>query len=67
MYCPDYKLAPEAVWPAQLEECLAAYEYLCNEIGAQGENIVLLGKSSSLLPNVPLYHLKVYDEGRQSS
>ncbi|PHJ25505.1 alpha beta hydrolase fold domain-containing protein [Cystoisospora suis] len=46
VYCPDYKLAPEAVWPAQLEESLAAYEYLCNEMGAQGENIVLLGDSA---------------------
>ncbi|PFH38009.1 alpha/beta hydrolase fold domain-containing protein [Besnoitia besnoiti] len=46
VFCPDYTLAPERVWPAQLEECLAAYEFLCAEVGVRGEDIILMGDSA---------------------
>ena len=41
----DYRLAPENRWPAQLEDCLAAYCGL-EEKGIRPEDIVLAGESA---------------------
>ncbi|KYK63985.1 alpha/beta hydrolase fold domain-containing protein [Toxoplasma gondii TgCatPRC2] len=46
VFCPDYSLAPDRLWPVQLEQCVAAYEYLCYEMNVPGEDIILVGDSA---------------------
>lgn len=41
----DYRLAPTNPYPAALEDCVTAYEYLL-ELGYTGENILLMGESA---------------------
>jgi monoterpene epsilon-lactone hydrolase len=41
----DYRLTPEYPYPAQLEDALAAYDWLL-EIGHQGQDIVVAGASA---------------------
>ena len=44
-YCVNYRLAPNYVYPAALDDALAAYESLLNS-GIKAENIVLVGDSA---------------------
>ncbi|CBZ56196.1 putative esterase [Neospora caninum Liverpool] len=46
VFCPDYSLAPDRLWPVQLEQCIAAYEHLCYEMNVPGEDVVLVGDSA---------------------
>lgn len=45
VFALDYRLTPEHPFPAQLEDALAAYDWLI-ESGYQGEEIVLMGTSA---------------------
>lgn len=42
---PDYRLAPEAPFPAQIEDCLLAYEHLLKE-GVPAQRIIIAGDSA---------------------
>lgn len=44
-YCVNYRLAPNHVYPAALDDAVAAYDYLLNS-GVKAENIVLVGDSA---------------------
>ena len=44
-YCVNYRLAPDHVYPAALDDAIAAYDYLLNN-GVKAENIVLVGDSA---------------------
>lgn len=46
IFALDYSLAPEHVFPTQLEETAAAYEYLVNEEDVPPEKILLAGDSA---------------------
>ena len=45
VFCPAYRLAPEAPFPAALDDCLEAYQYLLNK-GYAPEHILLCGESA---------------------
>ncbi|MBE6624929.1 MAG: steryl acetyl hydrolase [Ruminococcaceae bacterium] len=45
VYAPDYRLAPENVFPCALDDALAAYEYLL-ESGYDSTRIILCGESA---------------------
>ncbi|KAK5131867.1 hypothetical protein LTR08_000534 [Meristemomyces frigidus] len=51
----DYRLTPEAAYPAALDDCVAAYKYLLDQ-GFKAENIVTIGDScgGGLATSVPL-------------
>lgn len=51
----DYRLAPENPWPAQLEDCLKAYQAILEQ-GYAPEEIVLMGESAggTLVLSLPL-------------
>jgi len=42
----DYSLAPEAPFPAQLEQAHAAYSYLLHDLGIPADKIALMGDSA---------------------
>ena len=44
-YCVNYRLAPAHVYPAALDDAIAAYNYLLDS-GIKAENIVLVGDSA---------------------
>lgn len=56
----DYTLAPRVRFPRQLEEAMAAYRYLVEELGIEVERLAVLGESAgghlvlSLLTNLHL-------------
>jgi len=41
----DYRLAPEQPFPAGLDDCVAAYQWLVKHVGAAPSNVVLAGDS----------------------
>lgn len=45
VFCPAYRLAPEAPYPAALEDALAAYDYLLSK-GYDSQHITLCGESA---------------------
>ena len=45
VFCPGYRLAPEHPYPAALEDCITAYEYLLLK-GYAPEHITLCGESA---------------------
>lgn len=45
VYVPDYRLAPEHAFPAGIEDCVEAYQWLLNQ-GYRGEQITLAGDSA---------------------
>ena len=45
VFCPSYRLAPEAPYPAALEDCLTAYRYLL-EKGYDPHRILVCGESA---------------------
>ena len=45
VFCPGYRLAPEYPFPAALDDCLTAYEYLLQK-GYGPEHITLCGESA---------------------
>lgn len=45
VFCPAYRLAPEAPYPAALEDALAAYDYLLSK-GYASRHITLCGESA---------------------
>ncbi len=45
VFCPGYRLAPEHPFPAALEDCLTAYEYLLSK-GYDPSHITLCGESA---------------------
>ena len=46
IFALDYHLAPEFLYPTQLEEALAAYEYLLDEMAIPAERVVVAGDSA---------------------
>ena len=46
IFALDYHLAPEFVYPTQLEEAMAAYGYLVHEMAVSPERIVVVGDSA---------------------
>lgn len=46
IFALDYHLAPEHSYPTQLEEAVAAYEYLLHEMAIPAERIVVAGDSA---------------------
>lgn len=42
----DYRLAPEAPFPAGLEDAVAAYRWLLDEVGGEADRIVFAGDSA---------------------
>ena len=46
IFALDYHLAPEFLYPTQLEEAVAAYEYLLHEMAIPAERIVVAGDSA---------------------
>ncbi|GAA5902011.1 hypothetical protein JCM5296_007554 [Sporobolomyces johnsonii] len=46
VFCLDYQLAPEKIYPSQLIETLAGYHYLVNKLGIAEEKICLGGDSA---------------------
>ena len=45
VFCPTYRLAPEEPYPAALEDCLTAYQYLLDK-GYDPQRILLCGESA---------------------
>ena len=45
VFCPAYRLAPEAPYPAALDDALAAYDYLLSK-GYDSQHITLCGESA---------------------
>jgi acetyl esterase/lipase len=45
VYVPDYRLAPEHAFPAGIDDCVEAYQYLLAQ-GYQGHQITLAGDSA---------------------
>ncbi len=45
VFALDYRLTPENAFPAQLDDALAAYDWLL-ELGYQGRDIILMGTSA---------------------
>jgi len=45
VYVPDYRLAPEHAFPAGIDDCIEAYQWLLNQ-GYRGEQITLAGDSA---------------------
>ena len=46
IFALDYSLAPEHLFPTQLDEATAAYQYLVNEAQIPAENIIVVGDSA---------------------
>ena len=46
IFALDYHLAPEFLFPTQLEEAVAAYEYLVHEMAIPAEKVVVAGDSA---------------------
>ncbi|GAA5972066.1 hypothetical protein JCM11641_002482 [Rhodosporidiobolus odoratus] len=46
IFCIDYQLAPEKIYPSQLIEICAAYHHLVNELGIPEERICVGGDSA---------------------
>ena len=46
IFALDYSLAPEHLFPTQLDEATAAYQYLTSEAQIPAENIVVVGDSA---------------------
>lgn len=46
IFALDYHLAPEFLYPTQLEEAVAAYEYLLSEMVIPAEKVVVAGDSA---------------------
>lgn len=46
IFALDYQLAPEFLYPTQLEEAVAAYEYLFHEMAIPAERVVVAGDSA---------------------
>lgn len=63
VFCPDYRLAPEHVFPAALEDALDAWNWLLAQ-GYKPENILVAGDSAG--GNLALaLSLKLRDAGRK--
>lgn len=45
VYVPDYRLAPEHAFPAGIDDCVEAYQWLLNQ-GYSGDQITLTGDSA---------------------
>ena len=60
VFALDYSYSPEFVFPRQLEEAVAGYEYLVNEVGIPSAKIAFLGDSAggSILLSL-LTHMQV--------
>lgn len=58
----DYRLAPEHIWPAQLDDCMDMYDGIV-ELGYEVKNIVLMGGSAGGLLVLSV-SLRAKDEGR---
>mgnify|MGYP000037455294 FL=1 len=64
IYIPDYRLAPEHYFPAQLEDGVAAYDALINELGYSPDQIAFGGDSAG--GNLSLVTLlKLKEQGKQ--
>lgn len=46
VYAVDYRVAPEHVFPAALEDALEAYDYLVDELGINPDDIIIAGDSA---------------------
>ena len=46
IYIPDYRLAPEHYHPAQVEDGVATYEALVNDLGYSPDQIAVGGESA---------------------
>ena len=46
IYIPDYRLAPEHYYPAQVEDGVASYEALINDLGYSPDQIAFGGDSA---------------------
>lgn len=58
----DYRLAPEDLFPAQMEDCVTGYDWLMSE-GIKPENIIIAGDSAG--GNLTLITLlKLKDDGK---
>ena len=63
IFMPDYRVAPEYVFPAQLEDAEKCWNYLLSQ-GYKEENIVIAGDSAGGNLSLALM-LKLRDEGRK--
>jgi len=64
IYIPDYRLAPEHYHPAQVEDGVATYEALINDLGYSPDQIAFGGDSAG--GNMSLVTiLKLKEEGKQ--
>ncbi len=55
-FSPDYRLAPDHVFPAGVEDCIAVYQGIL-EMGWKGEDIILSGESAGATLCLVLLHL----------
>eukprot|EP01068_Selenidium_serpulae_P002726 Selendium_serpulae@DN2643_c0_g1_i2.p2 len=46
IFAPNYRKAPETVWPGNLNDCLDAYRYLVESRNLDSGRIVLMGDSA---------------------